>query len=203
MGWLPMFPLGSVLFPGVGLPLRIFEPRYRQLVLDALEHDGEFGVVLIERGSEVGGGDKRFSIGTVAKIVEAQPEDDGTWSVIAVGVRRIGVVGWLPDDPYPCADVNDVVDLDAIDADAVAQVISRLRRVLAMAAEAGTAAAPATVELADDPESALWQACALAPIGPLDELTLLKSPTSEKRIALLHTMLADEEVVLSHRLTGE
>ena len=202
MSVLPMFPLGTVLFPGVGLPLRIFEPRYRQLILDALEGDGEFGVVLIERGSEVGGGEKRFSIGTVAKIVEAEPLEDGTWAVVGLGVRRVGVVGWLPDDPYPCADVDDVMDLDEVDPEQVTQVVGILRRILAMSAEAGVAAAPATVELSQEPELALWQACALTPVGPLDDLKLLKSPSAAKRIALLREMLADAEVVLSHRLTG-
>jgi len=60
----PMFPLGMVHFPGIVLPLRVFEPRYRQLTADCLAGDGEFGVVLIERGWEVGGGDTRFNVGT-------------------------------------------------------------------------------------------------------------------------------------------
>ena len=61
---MPMFPLGSVLLPGVVLPLHVFEPRYQQLVRDCLETDEhEFGVVLIDRGSEVGGGDSRTDVG--------------------------------------------------------------------------------------------------------------------------------------------
>src|SRR5439155_458702 len=63
---LPMFPLGTVLFPFVVLPLHVFEPRYRALTRDCLAGSGEFGVVLIERGLEVGGGDERFPVGTVA-----------------------------------------------------------------------------------------------------------------------------------------
>ena len=65
-----MFPLGTVLLPFAHLPLHIFEPRYRALVKDCLAGDGEFGVVLIERGHEVGGGDVRFGVGTVARIVQ-------------------------------------------------------------------------------------------------------------------------------------
>gem|GEM_PF-5636209 len=65
-----MFPLGSVLFPGGVLPLHIFETRYQQLLNHALESDRRFGVVLIERGHEVGGGDQRTSIGTVCRTVE-------------------------------------------------------------------------------------------------------------------------------------
>ncbi len=198
----PMFPLGSVLFPGVGLPLRVFEPRYRQLVLDCLEGNGEFGVVLIERGQEVGGGDKRFAIGTMAKIVEAQPLNDGTWAIVGLGLRRFGVVRWIADDPYPTADVEDVIDLDTIEPDGVERVVSQLRRVLARSSEAGYDVPAATIELSDDPDLALWQACALAPVGPLDDLALLKTPTATQRIALLEQMLADEENVLAHRLSG-
>ena len=69
---MPMFPLGTVLFPHALLPLRVFEPRYRLMTQRVLGADSEFGVVLIERGSEVGGGDTRFGIGTIALIVRAQ-----------------------------------------------------------------------------------------------------------------------------------
>ncbi len=60
---MPMFPLGTVLFPYALLPLHVFEPRYRVMIRHVMDSDHEFGVVLIERGSEVGGGDVRFDIG--------------------------------------------------------------------------------------------------------------------------------------------
>ena len=101
-----MFPLGTVLLPSAVLPLHVFEPRYRQLVRDCLDRDGEFGVVLIERGNEVGGGDNRTSVGTVARLVEAVPFGDGRWALAAVGTRRIRVRRWLEDDPYPRAEVE-------------------------------------------------------------------------------------------------
>ena len=81
-----MFPLGCVLFPSVVLPLHVFEPRYRTLVQTCLDDDREFGVVLIERGSEVGGDDVRTDVGTVARIVEAEQLPDGRW--VAGGGRR-------------------------------------------------------------------------------------------------------------------
>ena len=86
---LPMVPLGTVLVPTAGLPLHVFEPRYRALVNDCLAGDREFGVVLIERGSEVGGNDVRTSVGTVARIVEAAELPAGRWAIGAVGVRRV------------------------------------------------------------------------------------------------------------------
>ena len=80
-----MFPLGTVLFPGAVLPLHVFEPRYRALVRDCLAGDREFGVVLIERGSEVGGGDVRVEVGTVARIVQVAEPPDGR---VGAGHRR-------------------------------------------------------------------------------------------------------------------
>ena len=109
----PMFPLGSVLTPGMVLPLHVFEPRYRRLVGDCLEGDGEFGVVLIERGSEVGGGDVRSMVGTMAAIADSSALPDGRWAVVAVGTRRIAVEQWLDDDPYPRAVVRDWPDPEA------------------------------------------------------------------------------------------
>ncbi len=74
-----MFPLGTVLLPGMPLSLHVFEPRYRQMVDDCRAGDGTFGVVLIERGSEVGGGDVRTDVGTLTRIVEARELPDGRW----------------------------------------------------------------------------------------------------------------------------
>src|SRR4051794_19374446 len=104
---LPMFPLGTVLFPYATLPLHVFEPRYRMMVRTVLRDDHEFGVVLIERGSEVGGGEARFEVGTVARIVHAAELDDGRFALTAVGLRRLRVTEWLPDDPYPQAVVEE------------------------------------------------------------------------------------------------
>ena len=98
---LPMFPLGTVLFPGALLPLHVFEERYRQLVKDCLAGEPEFGVVLIDRGHEVGGGDVRREVGTVARILEVAELPDGRYFLQAAGVRRIRVQAWLDDAPYP------------------------------------------------------------------------------------------------------
>src|SRR5438445_9063509 len=110
---LPMFPLQTVLFPGVAMPLHVFEPRYRALTRHCLDGDGRFGVVLIERGSEVGGGDVRVSVGTRALIVESAELPDGRWVLMVVGVERVEVSRWLPDDPYPQAEVSVLADLSA------------------------------------------------------------------------------------------
>ena len=83
-----MFPLGSVLFPGALLPLHVFEARYRRLVQDCLAGEPEFGVVLIDRGHEVGGGDVRREVGTVARILEVRELPDGRCPQARVLTRR-------------------------------------------------------------------------------------------------------------------
>ncbi|MFP5256785.1 MAG: LON peptidase substrate-binding domain-containing protein [Acidimicrobiia bacterium] len=204
MAVLPMFPLGTTLVPGGVLPLHVFEERYRQMVRDCLADVPEFGVVLIERGSEVGGGDARTDIGTVARIVEAMELPDGRWALTTLGVRRIRVRAWLPDDPYPVADVDDWPDPapgPAL-ADLVPPVVATLRRTLALAAEAGLQTAPATTELAEDPVVAAQQAVALAPIGPHDRHRLLAAPDAEARLAALAEVLDDAAAVLAARLAG-
>jgi hypothetical protein len=101
-----MFPLGTVLFPYAVLPLRVFEPRYRVMTRRCLDGDREFGVVLIERGSEVGGGDVRFGVGTIARIVQVAETPDGGYALATVGLRRFRVIRWLTDDPFPQAEID-------------------------------------------------------------------------------------------------
>ncbi|MGB8857850.1 MAG: LON peptidase substrate-binding domain-containing protein, partial [Ilumatobacteraceae bacterium] len=111
MAAMPMFPLGSVLLPSGILSLHVFEPRYRALVRACVASPPhEFGVVLIDRGHEVGGDDVRRSVGSVARMVQVAELEEGRFGVIAVGVRRCRIRAWLPDDPYPVADLVDWPD---------------------------------------------------------------------------------------------
>lgn len=200
-----MFPLESVLVPGMVLPLHIFEERYRILVLDCMAAEREFGVVMIERGSEVGGGEVRSVVGTVAEIAQAEQFDDGRWAVIAVGTRRVRVTRWLDDLPYPRAEVEDwpddeTGDVGALEA-AYRQQVALLRRVLAMTAEMGRPASP-TADVADDPLAGSYDLSALAPVGPLDRQRLLAAAGPAERLAVLAVLLADEAADLEAQLGG-
>lgn len=174
-----MFPLGSVLFPSMPLVLRVFEERYLTMLAHVLkEEPSEFGVVLIERGQEVGGGEHRFDIGTIARITQLDSAE-GFIALVAMGTRRFRVVEWLSDDPYPRALVTELEELDWDDSleptrDRVEQTV---RRSLAVGAEFGEVQYSATVELEDDPVDAAWQLAAIAPLGEIDQLHLLRSST--------------------------
>jgi uncharacterized protein len=203
---LPMFPLGTVLLPGMVLPLHVFEPRYRQLVEDCEAGDGEFGVVLIERGSEVGGGDVRTNVGTVAKIVQTQSLPDGRYLLATVGARRLRVERWLDDDPYPRAEVADWPDVAPVDGelDELRRTLEALvRRAAALRTELGERAAPVDLTLVDDPVLAVYQAMLAAAAGPADLQALLAAPTVAERAARLEVVLRDQIAVSEARLGGQ
>lgn len=193
-----MFPLGSVLTRGQVLPLHVFEPRYRRLVGDCLEGDGHFGVVLIERGSEVGGGDVRSDVGTLASIVDAQALPDGRWAVVAVGGERIRITRWADDNPYPCAEVEPWPDAPATGdlTDLVGVAAERLRSLLAIAAEMGVDDLQLEFQLDPDPLLAADQLVAASPVGPLDRQRLLTCAGPDDRMTLLAGFLEDTAIVL-------
>ena len=204
-----MFPLGTVLLPTAFLPLHVFEPRYRTMLADLLEGSRRFGVVLIERGSEVGGGEVRTEVGTMARIVEARPATDGRWSVAVVGMQRIRVVRWLPDDPYPMAVVEDLPDVEDTPRDASVEIarfgdlVARQRRVLAQLSELGGSVAASTFECSDDPALGTFQLATLGPFGPFDRQRLLMATRVADRLGLIDGYLGDLEAVVAHRLEGD
>ena len=177
-----MFPLGSALLPGNLLPLQIFEPRYLTMLRDIAGADGRFGVVLIERGFEVGGGDQRFAIGTVASIEQLQPTADGRVRLLARGEERLEVVSWLPEDPYPRAEVRRLPDLEwsSEHTTRLADTEHVVRRALVVVSEYHEHLWPSDVELSDDPVSRSWQLAGIAPLGTLDHQTLLRSATVDE-----------------------
>ena len=172
-----MFPLGSVLLPHMPLMLRVFEERYLVMLSRILDEEpSEFGVVLIERGQEVGGGDHRFPVGTVARIAQLEGAE-GFVGLLAEGTTRFEVTAWLDDDPYPRAEVRELPDFEWDDAagDALLVAERAVRRALAVASEFADQEWAADVALSEDPVAAAWQLAAIAPLGPLDRVALLRS----------------------------
>lgn len=170
-----MFPLGSVLLPHMPLPLRVFEPRYLQLLADVLPAEtAEFGVALIERGHEVGGGDARFRIGTVAQVLEVG-SDEGSVLLLARGERRIRIEDWLEEDPYPRAEVTAMAELSWAEESrpGLEEVEATVRRAVAQASEYLEQPWSADIELDEEPVVRAWQLAGIAPLGSLDRQRLL------------------------------
>jgi Lon protease-like protein len=180
-----MFPLGSVLLPAMPLPLRIFEQRYLKLLGDLVTSDRpEFGVVLIERGNEVGGGEKRSSIGTIASVTEIGTTQEFL-GLESFGSQRFRVNAWLPDDPYPLADIELLPDLiwdDSLLPSKVHLEI-KVRQLLAFVSEFGDVQFGADIEFSDDPMESCWQMAGVLPVGPLDQIDLLGSQSADELIS--------------------
>jgi len=178
---IPMFPLGSVLFPAMPLALQVFEERYLKMmgtVLDAEE--SEFGVVLIERGSEVGGGDQRFDIGTTAQVLQVEAPD-GPLQVVARGGRRFRVSKWIEEEPFPRAEVEflDVFEPGDVPGEELLLTENVVRETLEYLATLDLSLPwPTDIELATDPVEKAWQLAGISPLGTLDhqDLLMLDSP---------------------------
>ena len=197
---LPMFPLGTTLVPGQAIPLRVFEPRYIALVEACVVGDGCFGIVLIERGSEVGGGETRFDVGTVAQVMDLQTLPDGEWAFRAVGLDRLRVRAWLSDDPYPRADVDVLLDpAVAVDPTWQPRVVESLGRLFETARRLGYDV-PVAVELDADPTRAAWGALARVGIGPLDVQRILECDDPVTRIEAVVRALDETTELLELRL---
>jgi Lon protease-like protein len=189
-----MFPVGSVLFPGAVLPLQVFEPRYRALVADVAEGDGRFGVVLINRGSDVGGGDERTNTGSIADLVRNGEAEDGRILIVAVGRERIRVLDWLEDDPYPRAIVEPIPKGEVGDGifAAIKKTAAARRKLLALAIEMGAYGQNLDLDLPADPDAAVWSLCEAAPVGSFDRQRLIETDDAEKRLHLLEKMMSDQ-----------
>ncbi len=193
-----MFPLSSVLFPHAPLALRIFEPRYLTMLGRLLDEDEpRFGVVLIERGPEAGGGDQRSGIGTMARLAQVQVGSDDIF-ILAVGDERMRVDRWLEDDPHPVAEVTVLPELRWDDAltPLRTEAESIVRRVLGKADAAGMAQYQPDVELSDDPVQSAWQLAAIAPLGELDRFTLLQATTMGGLLRQIIDLTLDIEPVI-------
>ncbi len=172
----------------------MFEHRYRVMVRQCLADDPTFGVVLIERGSEVGGGDSRTGFGTIARIETAVELSDGRFALECRGADRLRVCEWLEDDPYPQADVEVFDEApSAPTREVLDRAASAVRRAWVLLSELG-ATSPSfplggAVSWADSLvtstaalSAAGWEWCALAPIGPFDRLGLLGIDDPESRL---------------------
>jgi len=202
MALMPMFPLGTVLLPGMVLPLHVFEPRYQQLVRDCLDAPPhEFGVVLIDRGSEVGGGDTRSDVGVIARILQVAPLEGNRFALVTVGTRRVRVVEWLADDPYPRADVDDWPDGDeTCSVERVAAVAARARRCAGLAVELGDRVMVAEGALSGDASADSFLLAGISPFGPADQYAALCAANPSERVELIDSLLDGVEAGLHFRL---
>jgi uncharacterized protein len=206
-----MFPLQSALLPDEDLPMQIFEPRYTALVRDCLrDEDPRFGVVLISHGREVGGGDVRCDLGTVARITECVDlAGSGRFMLRCRTGERIRVCDWLPDDPYPRAMVQAWPDEpgEPVTADQLEELEDRVMALFERIADARNVVLPdrAVVLGTDadtvDPGVRLYALASRVPIGPADRYAVLAAPSAADRLATLSEAVDSVAAVVEFQLS--
>jgi len=213
---LPLFPLGTVLFPGLVLPLHVFEERYRQLVRDLMalpaDNEREFGVVAIRSGWEVEraapGGEPAtgltmstslslYDVGCSAQLRQVTEHEDGRFDLVTVGRRRFRIVD-VDDNgkPYLTAQVEWLPEEAGEPglADTLAPgVLAIFQRYLRMLRGEST---PTGEQLPDDPNVLSHLIAATASLTLDDRQTLLAMPDTVSRLRAERTMLNREVALL-------
>jgi uncharacterized protein len=206
-----MFPLQSALLPDEDLPMQIFEPRYAALVRDCIrDEDPRFGVVLISQGREVGGGDVRCDVGTVARITECVDlAGSGRFILRCRTGERIRVSDWLRDEPYPRAMVQAWPDEPGapVTASQLEELEDRVMALFGRIAAARNFSLPdrAVVLGSDadivDPGLRLYALASRVPIGPADRYSVLAAPTAAERLAALSEAVDSVAAVIEFQLS--
>jgi Lon protease-like protein len=205
-----MFPLQSALLPDEDLPMQIFEPRYTALVRDCLsDDDPRFGVVLISQGREVGGGDVRCDVGTVARIVECtELAGSGRFVLRCRTGERIRVCEWLPDDPYPRAVVQAWPDEPGgpVSANQLEELEDRVMALFERIAAARNFSLPERAVVlgiadTDDAGARLYALASRVPIGAADRYSVLSAPSAAERLVALSEAVDSVAAVVEFQLS--
>lgn len=188
---LPLFPLGTVLFPLGQLPLRIFETRYTDMVRRCMRESIAFGVVLIQQGGETGAVGSIAAIGTTARIIDFSSLDDGLLGIQCSGERRFQLLrAWKQDDGLNVGEVEFLPDWPA---EAVPAAASRLAGLLRDNWQEFTAHFGAESPRFDD---AAWVCARLAQVLPLPaplRQRLLESDSASLALQTLASLVKTEQ----------
>lgn len=194
---LPMFPLNSVLFPGVSVPLRVFEDRYRALVHHLLRVEDPiervFGSVGIREGYEVGdhGAQSLYRVGCRVQLTEVESNADGTFDIVAVGLDRIKLDRLDTTGLFPVGHVDELEDNDDPVAD---EVLERARATFTAYRQALSEIAtdPYAGSLPRDPSYLSWTLAACAPLPMPERQALLEADDATERLVMVTDLLRTE-----------
>ena len=191
METLALFPLNTVLFPGQLLPLHIFEPRYRQMIGECIQHGRPFGVALIRSGPEVGEMAEPYDVGTTAQIMQVERMDDGRMNILCMGNARFRIAQTFHDKPYLYGQVDlwPWQPFAAGDVD-LALVRKRLDRYVQALAELTDN--ELSIELPEDPAALANTAAAVLQIDAAEKQQLLSTPSIEDLLLQVSDLLQRE-----------
>jgi Lon protease-like protein len=199
---IPLFPLGTVLFPGLVLPLHVFEERYLQLVRDLLDkpEPREFGVIAIRHGRETGidGVSDLYEVGCTAEIRQIEAYEDGRYGLVTVGSRRFRLLGVGDPAPYPEGEIELLAD-ETGDAAAAALAVKPVQQAFLDYLGALADQRDATFEvpaLPDEPMLLSYLVAAAMVVDMADKQRLLAAPDAVQRLAADRELLTRETRML-------
>jgi uncharacterized protein len=199
---LPLFPLGTVLYPGLLLPLNIFEERYRELVRDLLDgpEPRRFGVIAIRKGRETGvdGISALYQIGCTATVREVAEQDDGRYHLVTVGTQRFQLATLDNSRPYLQGEV-DLLEEEVGDEAAAGLAVDAVQRGFHGYVEALASRESVEVTVPELPDEPLLLADLVAASMILDlsvRQDLLAEPDAERRLGAERALLARETTML-------
>lgn len=201
---LPLFPLGTVLFPHMPLGVHVFEPRYRQMLADCAEAQTGFGIVAIAAGAEVGGPARPHPVGTLAQVVSDDRLDDGRHDLLVRGTTRFAIQALRLDRPYLVAEVRWLTEEPGADADRLSALAGQvttafIRYVNGLRSLAGSD--EDQIEVPDDPEKLAYLVSATLQIDTAHRQALLQVETTAERLRECLRLLRREVVFLDQMLT--
>ena len=204
---LPLFPLATVLFPGMVLPLHIFEPRYRKMFAARIDDDPIFGIILTRSGREVGDQPEIHSVGTSATLLQAVRYDDGRVDLAVRGGRRFRVLEGHWDEGYLTASVEWLAEDQGNRSEAeAAQLAEKVREAFAAYLESlertmGKQFEPP--EIGGGPEEIGYAVCAMMPFGTAASQRLLETePTAPLLHELVSMLRRERELLLATGIGG-
>jgi Lon protease-like protein len=197
---LPLFPLSTVLFPGMVLPLHIFEERYKLMISRCLEEERPFGVLLIREGREVGGGALPYEVGTTALIAGVSHLEEGRMNIVTIGNERFRLHSVRHDQPYLVGDAEPWplagAELDQA-REQVSLVEALFHQYLTLLAQAQ--GEKIDVEEVPAEPRALALLVAIALQLPTDQKQhLLHQPTVAQMLRVERALLRREQLILDH-----
>jgi uncharacterized protein len=198
---LPLFPLNTVLFPGMPINLHIFEPRYKLMIEQCIQNEQPFGVVLIHKGAEADGPlAEPHPIGCTAQITQVERLEGGRMNILAVGLERFQIQSLNHTEPYLVGTV-ELMPLDEDNEPVIEQAGHRLRpwveRYLAVLSQVAEDVHFDPDRLPDDPLALAYLAAALLQIPSDQKQSLLAADGAADFVTTVRTTYRREVALLS------
>ncbi len=181
---IPLFPLHVVLFPDMPLPLHVFEPRYREMILRCREEKSPFGITLIQSGADIGAEAAPRQVGTLARIAQYEEMSDGRMNILVFGESRFRITRTSHDKPYLSAAIEPIAEeaVNLVQVESDFNAVGVLFRTYLESLFAMTGRTLSTLQLPQDPEYLSYAVASVLQVPPQEKQSLLEMTDTSRRL---------------------